>query len=283
MMDLWYKLLEVFPFEWAKAGQMIFMKNALLSIILLTPIFALLGTMVVNNRMSFFSDALGHGAFTGVAIGGLLGFTRPIGSAVLFSIIFAFLIALIKHRSKMASDTVIGVFSSTAVALGIFLATLGGKNFAKLNAYLVGDILSITPKEISFLALVLILVTIFWLLVFNRLLIVSVNPSLAGSRGIRIFWYEVIFSCSVAIIVTISMSWIGLLVINSFLVLPAASARNIARDQRQYHLLTLIFSVFSGVAGLILSYYIETATGSTIVIISAIIFFITYGMRKKFA
>ncbi len=282
-MDFWYKILEILPFEWAKAGQMIFMKNALLSIILLTPIFALLGTMVVNNRMSFFSDALGHGAFTGVAIGGLLGFVQPIGSAVLFSIIFAFLIALIKYKSKMASDTVIGVFSSTAIALGIFLATLGGKNFAKLNTYLIGDILSITPKEISLLAIVLILVTVFWLLVFNRLLIVSVNPSLAGSRGIHTFWYEVIFSCAVAIIVTVSMSWIGLLVINSFLVLPAASARNIAQNQRQYHLLAVIFSVFSGVAGLILSYYIETATGSTIVIISAIIFFITYGMRKRFA
>lgn len=281
-MDFWYKLLEILPFEWAKAGQMIFMKNALLSILLLTPIFGLLGTMVVNNRMSFFSDALGHGAFTGVAIGGLLGFAQPIGSAVVFSIIFAFLIALIKHKSKMASDTIIGVFSSTAIALGIFLATLGGKSFAKLNAYLIGDILSITPQEISFLAIVLILVSVFWLLVFNRLLIVSVNPSLAGSRGIHTFWYEVLFSCAVAIIVTVSMTWIGLLVINSFLVLPAASARNIAQNQRQYHLLAVIFSIFSGVSGLLFSYYIETATGSTIVIISAIIFFITYGVRKKF-
>ena len=259
------------------------MKNALLAIILLTPIFALLGTMVVNNRMSFFSDALGHGAFTGVAIGGLLGFVQPLSSAVIFSVVFAFLIALIKHKSKMASDTVIGVFSSTAVALGIFLATLGGKNFAKLNTYLIGDILSITPKEISLLAVVLLLVIVFWFLVFNKLLIVSVNSSLAGSRGIHTFWYEVIFSCALAVIVTVSMSWIGLLVLNSFLVLPAASARNIARNQRQYHLLAVVFSVFAGIAGLILSYYIETATGSTIVIILAIVFFITYGLRKKFA
>jgi len=282
-MDFWYKLVEILPFEWAKAGQMVFMKNALLAIILLTPIFALLGTMVVNNSMSFFSDALGHGAFTGVAIGGLLGFVQPLSSAVIFSVVFAFLIALIKHKSKMASDTVIGVFSSTAVALGIFLATLGGKNFAKLNTYLIGDILSITPKEISLLAVVLVFVVVFWFLVFNKLLIVSVNSSLAGSRGIHTFWYEVVFSCALAVIVTVSMSWIGLLVLNSFLVLPAASARNIARNQRQYHFLAVAFSIFAGIAGLIMSYYIETATGSTIVIILAIIFFITYGLRKKFA
>jgi zinc transport system permease protein len=282
-MSWWYKLLEVLPFEWAQEGQMIFMKNALLAIILLTPVFALLGTMIVNNGMAFFSDALGHGAFTGVAIGGILGFVEPIGSAVVFSALFAFFIAVIKNKSNMASDTIIGVFSSSAIALGIFLATLGGKSFSKLNSYLIGDILSITPKEISFLAIVLVIVFVFWLFVFNRLLLVSINPSLAGSRGIRTFWYEVVFSCVVAVIVTVSMSWIGLLVINSFLVLPAAAARNIARNQRQYHFLSVMFSLFSGIAGLILSYSFETATGSTIVLISSIIFFFTYILRKKFA
>lgn len=282
-MNWWYKLLEVLPFEWAQEGQMIFMKNALLAIILLTPVFALLGTMIVNNGMAFFSDALGHGAFTGVAIGGILGFVEPIGSAVVFSALFAFFIAVIKNKSNMASDTIIGVFSSSAIALGIFLATLGGKSFSKLNSYLIGDILSITPKEISFLAIVLVIVFVFWLFVFNRLLLVSINPSLAGSRGIRTFWYEVVFSCVVAVIVTVSMSWIGLLVINSFLVLPAAAARNIARNQRQYHFFSVMFSLFSGIAGLILSYSFETATGSTIVLISSIIFFFTYILRKKFA
>lgn len=283
MMEIWYKILEILPFEWAQEGQMIFMKNALLAVILLTPLFALLGTMIVNNNMAFFSDALGHGAFTGVAIGGLLGFVRPIGSAVAFSILFAFLIALIKHRSKYSSDTIIGVFSSTAVALGIFLTTIGGKSFTKLNSYLVGDILSITPGEIGFLFILLLIVLAFWMLFFNRLLLVSVNPSLAGSRGIRTFWYEVLFSCAVAVTVTVSMSWIGLLVINSFLVLPAASARNVARNQRQYHFWAVIFSLFSGITGLTLSYYIETASGSTIILVSSVIFFITFALRKKFA
>jgi zinc transport system permease protein len=279
----WYKIIEILPFEWAKAGQMLFMKNALLAIIILSPIFAILGTMIVNNNMSFFSDALGHGAFTGVAIGGFLGLMEPLGSAVLFSIIFALLIAIIRHRSKMSGDTVIGVVSSTAIAAGIFIVTLGGRSFAKLNSYLIGDILSITPGEIGYLSILLILLIIFWYAVFNRLLLVSINPSLAKSRGINIFCYEAIFSCAVAVAVTVSMAWIGLLVINSFLVLPAASARNIANNQRQYHLIAIFISLFSGISGLILSYYIETASGSTIVLISSILFFITCFFRKKFA
>jgi len=282
-MSWWYKLLEVLPFEWAEEGRMIFMKNALLAVILLSPVFALLGTMIVNNGMAFFSDALGHGAFTGVAIGGILGFVQPMGSAVIFSAVFAFLVAVIKNRGKMASDTIIGVFSSTAIALGIFMATLDGKSFARLNSYLIGDILSITPEEIGFLAIVLAIVIVFWLFIFNKLLLVSINPSLAGSRGIRTFWYEVVFSCVVAVIVTVSMSWIGLLVINSFLVLPAAAARNVARNQRQYHFLAVAFSLISGITGLILSYSFETATGSTIILISSVIFFFTYFFRKRFA
>ena len=114
------------------------------------------------------------------------------------------------------------------------------------------------------------------------MLLVSINPSGRQQRNTD-FWYEVVFSCVVAVIVTVSMSWIGLLVINSFLVLPAAAARNIARNQRQYHFLSVMFSLFSGIAGLILSYSFETATGSTIVLISSIIFFFTYILRKKFA
>lgn len=279
MMDIWYRLVEFMPFEWTGYA---FMKNALLAIILISPVFGILGTMIVNNRMAYFSDALGHGAFTGVAIGGIMGMVQPVWSAVVFSILFSVGIALINHRSKISSDTIIGVFSSTAIALGIFIQTSGGRSFTKAMTYMVGDILSITPREILMLAVVTAVIVILWIFVFNKLMIVSVNPSLAGSRGIHTFLNELIFSIIIAVVVTISMSWIGLLVINSFLVLPAAAARNIARNQRQYHLMTIIISLFSGVSGLLFSYYMETATGATIVLISAVIFFVSFVIKRKF-
>ena len=283
-MEIWYKLVEsLLPFEWARADQMFFMKNALIAIILVTPIFGIIATMIVNNRMAFFSDALGHGAFTGVTIGGLLGLVRPIWSAVVFAVIFSFVITLIKNKSKISSDTVIGVFSSVAVALGIFISTLGGQSFTKLNVFLVGDILSITPQEIGLVFFVSIAVIILWSLVFNKLLVVSINQSLASSRGLNTFGIELIFTTLVAIIVTISMPWIGLLVINSFLILPAAAARNITSNVRQYHAVSVLISVISGVGGLIFSYYIETATGATIVLISALFFFATFALRTRFS
>ncbi|KNY29297.1 metal ABC transporter permease [Pseudobacteroides cellulosolvens] len=278
-MDIWYSIIEILPLEWTGHA---FMKNALLAVILISPVFGILGTMVVNNRMAFFSDALGHGAFTGVAIGGMMGLVQPLWSAVIFSILFSIGIAVIKHRSRMASDTVIGVFSSTAIALGIFIQTSGGKSFGKAMTYLVGDILSILPSEILLLWIVLAFIAILWIVIFNKLMVVSVNPSLAGSRGIHTFWNELIFSMVIAVVVTVSMSWIGLLVINSFLVLPAAAARNIAKNQRQYHVWAIVISVLSGISGLIASYYIETASGATIVLISAMIFFATFIYRKRF-
>jgi ABC-type Mn2+/Zn2+ transport system permease subunit len=151
-MSIWYQLCDLIPLELL---QWEFMKNAFLAIFLMAPLFGILSTMIVTGRMSFFSDALGHSAFTGIAIGSLCGMAAPLWAAVIFSVVFALLFSYVRNRSNQAADTLIGVFSSTAVALGIFITTLGGGSFTKYNKYLIGDILSITPGEIASLALVL--------------------------------------------------------------------------------------------------------------------------------
>ena len=156
MMELWYALVDLLPFEWAQPGSMYFMKNALLAVLVISPLFGILSTMVVHSRMSFFSDALGHSAFTGMAIGALCGFSEPTWAAVLFSLVFALLFNFVRRRTRLASDTVIGVFSSTAVALGIFISTLGSRSFTKFNSLLIGDILSVEPGKIGLLALILL-------------------------------------------------------------------------------------------------------------------------------
>ena len=117
-MTFWYWLLSWLPFEWAAPDTMLFMKNALLAVLVVTPLFGLLSTMVVESRMAFFSDALGHSAFTGMAIGALCGLTRPVGAAVVFAVVIALLFTLVRQKTHMASDTAISVFSSAAVALG---------------------------------------------------------------------------------------------------------------------------------------------------------------------
>ena len=279
MFDIIYNFIDlILPFQWLSHS---FMKNALLAILIVTPLFGILSTMVVSNKMSFFADSLGHGAFTGIALGILLGGIDPMWGATLFSICFAIAITIIKNKGTSSTDTIIGVFSSSAIALGLVLMSFSS-SLSKFSSYLVGDLLSISKGEIVLLLFVFIIVIVLWTLIFNKLLITSLNTSLANSRGINTLLIEIIFTCTLAVIVTLTVRWVGLLIINSLLVLPAAAARNISKNVRQYHLFSVLIAVFSGITGLIVSYYLNTVTGATIVLISSLIVFITLILRRKF-
>ena len=203
-MELWYALVDLLPFDWAQPGSMYFMKNALLAVLVISPLFGVLSTMVVHSRMSFFSDALGHSAFTGMAIGAICGFNEPTWAAVLFAVVFALLFNLVRRRS-----------------------------------------------------------------------------ALADSRGVKVFWQETVFSVAIAVVVTVSMTWVGLLVINSLLVLPAAAARNVSRTMFQYHLVSLLGAVLAGIAGLMTSYYVGSSAGAAITLYLAVWFLGTFLARKK--
>lgn len=279
MFDTLYNAIDfLLPFQWLSHT---FMKNAFIAILIITPLFGLLSTMVVSNKMSFFADSLGHGAFTGIAVGILLGGMDPMWGATLFSVCFAIAITIIKNKGTSSTDTIIGVFSSTSIALGLVLMSFSS-SLSKFSSYLVGDLLSISEGEIVLLIFVFITVIILWALIFNKLLVTSLNTSLANSRGMNTLLIEIIFTCTIAVIVTLTIRWVGLLIINSLLVLPAAAARNISKNVRQYHLFSVLIAVFSGITGLIISYYLNTVTGATIVLVSSTIFFITLIIRRKF-
>lgn len=280
-MALWYALVDLLPFSWAEPGSMLFMKNALLAVLVISPLFGLMSMLVVQNRMAFFSDALGHSAFTGLAVGAICGLVDSTWCAVALSVVFALLFTLVEQRSRMASDTVIGVFSSTAIALGIFLSTLNGGSFSKFNSLLIGDILSVSPEKIGILALILVLIVILWVLRMNAMTLAAIHPALADSRGLNIWRLQALFNCAVAVVVTLSMTWVGLLVINSMLVLPAAAARNIAKNMRQYFLFSLLDALVCGIGGLMVSFYVGSSTGASMTLLLAVVFFVTFAFRKQ--
>ncbi len=278
MMELYSIMDMLLPFDWARYT---FMKHAFLAILLVTPLFGLLSTMVVSNRMAFFSDSLGHGAFTGIAIGVLLGAVSPLVSLVLFSVAFAVFITYIKNKSTASTDTIIGVFSSTAIALGLMIMSHGG-GFNKFSSYLIGDVLSITAEDLQALLLVVLVVLGGWALLFNRLLVLSLNSAFARSRGINTFWVESLFAAILAVVVAISIQWVGILIINALLVLPAAAARNVTNNVKAYQLLSVLIALGAGLTGLLLAYYWNMAAGATIVVISALVFFITLALKSRF-
>ena len=277
-MELIYDIIEtVLPFSFARFD---FMKNALLAVLLVTPLFGLLGTMAVNNKMAFFSDALGHSALTGIAIGVALGIGDPLVCMLSFGIVFGLAIRKVKSGTKASSDTVISVFSSVSMALGIVILS-GSGGFAKYSSYLIGDILTVSPAYVGLMAVVLAGTYIVWYFIYNDLLLLSVNPSLSASRGIKNALTENIFVVILAVAVMLSIKQIGILTINSLLILPAAAARNVSSNSRQYLVLSTVISLFCGIAGLVISFYAGTAAGATMVLIAAAVYFVTYFVSGK--
>lgn len=276
MTQIYHWMETILPFDFIQYD---FMKNALLAVLIMTPLFGILGTMIVNNRMAFFSDALGHSALTGIAVGILLGIADTNVSMIIFAFIFALVLNYIKRKKTVSTDTIISVFSSLSSAIGLVVLSKGG-NFSKYAGILVGDVLSITPKEIFLLFLIFIVTLVFWCAFYNQLNAMSLNETLARSKKINVTLLDNLFVLLIACIVMLSIKWVGILIINALLILPAASSRNLASNSREYHLFSVMISMFSGIVGLITSYYNSTAAGPTIVIIAAIIFFATLSVKK---
>ena len=247
-----------------------FMRRAFLAILIITPLLGILGTMIVHKKMAYFSDALGHSALTGIAIGVVCGISDTNLS----------MLNQINRKNLAATDTIISVFASCSTAIGLAILSKGG-NFSKYSAILVGDILSISTREIIYLILIFAVTLVFWCFAINKLNAISIHASLAKSRNISVRLVEDIFAIIIALIVTLSIKWIGILLINALLILPAASSRNISENMQEYHLYAVIFSLFSGIVGLVISYFTNVATGPMIVIVASVIYFATYFYGKN--
>jgi zinc transport system permease protein len=276
-MDTIYAIMDaVLPLE---ALQFSFMKNAFLAILLLTPLLGLLGTMAVNQQMAFFSDALGHSALTGIGLGIVLGVSSDLLAMLVFGVIWALLISRIKQTGAASTDTVISVFSSTSIAAGLLILSRGG-GFAKYSTLLVGDVLAVTPRDLGYLLLALLGGAALWAAMYNHLLLGSINPSLARTRGVHTRLIECLFVVLVAVAVMLAIKWVGVMLINALLILPAAAGRNLARSSRSHAAWSVGVAMVCGVAGLLSAYAWDTSAGAAIVLYAAACYFISLAARR---
>lgn len=257
-----------------------FMWTALAAVCLIAPLYGMLGTMVVDGRMAFFADSLGHSAMTGIALGILLGLRTPLWAMVLFGVGYAALLSYVNAHGAASKDTTISVFSATGMALGVVLLSRNG-GFAKYSNYLVGDLLAIAPGDLVPVAVVLVIVIAFWLLFYNPLMMTGISGALSSSRGIRTRAMETAFACLLAVVVMLSIRWVGVLIISAMLVLPSAAARNVAGNVRRYHLLAVVLALICGILGLLLSFAWGTASGATIVLVLAASYAATLLLRRR--
>ncbi len=275
--SIWDAAVAALPFEWARYE---FMRVALLAVLLISPLLGGLGTVVVANRMAFFSEAIGHAAFTGIALGVMLGLSDPLWSMIGFALVLTLAITWFRRRGGLSSDTAIGLVMAFTVSLGIVILSHGG-DFVRYTNFLIGDMLAVTTTDVAWLAALAIGAGVLFFIFFNRLLLATLCPAIARSRMRNAGAAELVFACLLAVVVTCALPWIGILVINALLILPAAAARNVARNTAQFFGWAMGIALVSGIAGLIVSFYASTATGATIVLAAMVAYLLTLPGRVR--
>lgn len=261
-----YTLIGLLPLDCLQAR---FMQQALLGLLLLTPMAAVLGVEVINFRMAFFSDAIGHSAFAGVALGLILA-VNPRLSMPLFGVLVGLAVMVVRRKSNLSADTAIGIVFSAVVAFGLAVVSRAGGVARDMQQFLYGDILTISEGEIAFLGLLFLGILLFQAVGYNRLLAIALNPVMARVHGIRVALWQYLFAGLLALVVMFSVWAVGVLLVTAMLIVPAATARNLARTAGGMFWWALLAGISSGFAGLTLSAqdWLATSSGATIILVS---------------
>lgn len=256
--------------------QVAFMRQALLAVLLLAPMTAALGVSVITFRMAFFSDAIGHSAFAGVAIGLLLSLD-PLFTMPAFGVLVGLCIMAVRRGSLLSADTSIGIVFSAVVAFGLAVVSRAPGMSRSMTQFLYGDILTVSPAELGFLALLLPVLLVFAVVGFNRLLLVALNPVMARAHGVRVAIWQYAFAAQLSLVVMLAVRAVGVLLVTALLIVPAATARHLARTAGGMFWWAQAVALFSGVSGLLLSAqpWLGTASGATIILVSCACFLLS--------
>jgi zinc transport system permease protein len=263
-------LAKALPFDCMQAR---FMQQAMLGLLLLAPMCAAMGVQVVNFRMAFFSDAISHSAFAGVAIGLLLSMDTRL-TMIGLGLMVGLGIVLVGRRTTLSMDTVVGVFFSAIIAFGLAIVSRDRHVARDLQRFLYGDILTIGVSEILCLVVLLVLLMTFQAVGYNKMLYLGLNSTLAAAHRVRVGIYQYIFAALLSVVVIFSVWAVGVLLVTAMLVVPAATARNLARSACGLFWWALAVSMTSAVAGLLISAqpWAHTATGATVILCSCVWF-----------
>ena len=262
-----------------------FVVNGFLCAFVVGPLLGGIGTMVVIKRMAFFSQAIGNAALTGVAIGVVIGesYTAPYMSMFSFCILFALILNFSKNRTKMSSDTLIGVFLSISLAVGAttLLWVSARVNTHILDTVMFGSILTVNDTDMNVLLVTTLITAVVALPLYNQMLLASLNPSLAHVRGINVRLLEYVFVLLVTILTVACVKIVGAVLVEALLLIPAAAARNLNRTIRGFVAWSIIFSTVSCAIGIYapMRWDLPVPSGGAIILTAAMIFLATMIVR----
>ncbi|MGS7253118.1 metal ABC transporter permease [Pseudomonas anuradhapurensis] len=269
---------------WATAGYLPealaygFVVNALLAGLMIGPVLGGLGTLVVVKRFAFFSEAVGHAALTGVAIGILLGepYTGPYGSLFGYCLLFGLLLNFLRNRTGLSPDTLIGVFLSVSLALGAsLLLMLAGKiNVHILENVLFGSVLTVSGQDLLVLGIVALLVLALAVPLYNRIMLASFNPQLAAVRGVAVKTLDYLFVVLVTLVTVAAVKVIGAILVGALLVIPAAAARLVSQSLKGFFFLSVLIATLSTLLGILLPivFDLPVPSGAAIILMAGICF-----------
>jgi zinc transport system permease protein len=275
--------------------------RALLALVLVSLSCGAVGSLVVGGRMAFFSDALAHCAFAGVSIGFLLfgwlladqdprefwNWVTPV--MITFGLLVGWGIASVRQSTALASDTVIGIFFAGAIGLAAMLRKLmQDRRLFNLEDFLFGSLFQVSSQDLLFLVLLLLLTAGVLVAIYNQLLLASVNASLALSRRVPTKTVQLVFVLLLAVIVNLCLRYVGALLINALLVVPAATAMNVSRNLRQLFWRTIVLCLLVSLGGLLLSWEVNARARlrldapGTVVLLAVALFIVSavLGARK---
>ena len=260
--------------------QYAFMQRALVAAILVGATCSVIGVYVVLKKLAFIGSGIAHSAFGGVALGFLLGL-NPIAVAAPFSIATAAGIGLVSKKGRVSEDAAIGIFFASTMALGVIFVGLSKGYSIDLFGYLFGSILAVSTFDLWLILVLGLAVVGVVMLLYKEFFFLSFDEELAKVNGLPVqgLYYLLLTLMSVTIVVSIKV--VGIILVSALLVIPAAAAFQLTRRFRNMMILSVVLGVVSGVAGLILSYYFNLASGATIVITATVIFFLSLAFSPK--
>jgi len=272
-------LLDISIFSWLEPP---FMMRALFALLLLAPTCGILGVHVISRKMSFFTNTISHSTFTGIALGLLLGISTE-WSTVIFGVLIAILIINLVGKSNLSVDTITGVLFSAVVSLGIVIVSAMGSVTEGFESALYGDILSVDKIDIIVIGTLLVATLVFELMGFNKLIIIAINEQMARAHGINIKLWETLLGIWVAVVILIGLRFVGLILITAMLIVPAAAGKNFSKSVGGAVGWSVIVAIVSSITGLAGSYFLNSATGPTVILAATLFFMVSLIFSKKYS
>lgn len=257
-----------------------FLLNALLAGLALALVAGPLGSFVVWRRMAYFGDTLSHAALLGVALGLLLD-VSPTLAVTAGCLLLAVLLVTLQQRQPLASDTLLGILAPTTLSLGLVVLSFMDEVRIDLMAYLFGDLLAVGPGDLAWIVGGAVLVLALLLPLWRQLLAITVHEELARVEGLPVAALRLALMLLIAVVIAVAMKIVGVLLITSLLIIPAAAAQRHARTPEQMAIGASVLGMLAVAAGLSLSWYQDTPAGPSIVVAAAALFLLSFVLPRR--